>query len=111
MGYSTRYEVEATGFQEEIEAEFFLFKLNRAANYCAAAGTTTSNRASFETDDIKWYEWQTDLKELSVHFPHVTIDVEGFGEENGDIWKARIRNGETEVVKSVLTFPDFEQLV
>jgi len=27
MGYVTRYEIEATGFKEETEAEFFLFKL------------------------------------------------------------------------------------
>jgi hypothetical protein len=110
MGYTTRYEIEATGFKEETEAEFFLFKLNRVTNH-GFSGSTTSNRASFETDVIKWYEWKTDLKELSVHFPHVTIDVEGLGEDNGDIWKARVRNGETEVVEAVLTFPDFEQLV
>ena len=110
MGYVTRYEIEATGFKEETEAEFFLFKLTRVVNY-EFTGSTTSTRLTIETDEIKWYEWQTDLKELSVHFPHVTIDVEGYGEENGDIWRARVRNGEAEVVKAVLTFPDFKQLV
>jgi len=110
MGYVTRYEIEATGFKEEVEAEFFLFKLNRAVNY-TFSGTTTSSRVTIETDEIKWYEWQTDLKELSVHFPHVTIDAEGYGEENGDIWKARVRNGEAEVVEAMLTFPDFKKLV
>jgi len=41
MGYVTRYEIEATGFKEETEAEFFLFKLTRVVNY-EFTGSTTS---------------------------------------------------------------------
>ena len=110
MGYNTRYEVDATGFNEGDEAEYFLFKLNRATNY-GFGGNASNGSVHLETDEIKWYEWKKDLTDLSKHFPHATIDVEGRGEESGDMWKARIRNGQSEVVNAIMTFPDFKELV
>lgn len=109
MGYYTRFEVSATGFETEELAEFFVFKLNRQSAYDFSV-TVSGTSIAFDTDEIKWYEWETELSTLSRSFPGVTIYVEGHGEEQGDIWRARIRDGESEIVQAKMTFPDFERI-
>jgi hypothetical protein len=116
MGYATTYELTVGPFDTEDEAEFFEFKIQKQIKDIEFGSSVGPNlgRGHFvtlETDKIKWYEWRSDLLQLSSKFPAVTIDVEGDGEESGDMWKARFRNGEFEKVKVKFTFPDFENLV
>jgi hypothetical protein len=44
---------------------------------------------------------------LSNKFPNATFIVTGIGEEYGDYWKARIKNGKVDKVKAKIVFPDF----
>ncbi len=45
-------------------------------------------------NDLKWYEWESDLKVVSAEFPDVLIHVDGAGGETGDIWKAWFKGGQ-----------------
>lgn len=114
MGYMTDFSVEAGPFKTEEDAEFFEFKALKTIGYRFEASVSMglgNHTVSFELDDCKWYSWDADLKKLSMTFPSITIDVEGVGEEQGDHWRARFRNGEDERVEAIITFPDFEKLV
>lgn len=118
MGYSTDYKIDVGPFETEEDAEFFEFKFGKLVNYETEAeiGLSTGDKHTdkyylkLRVTDARWYEWRTDLNELSVNFPNVTIDVMGEGEESGDIWKSRFRNGEDEFVEAIMTFPDFKIL-
>jgi len=119
MRYSTDYKVDAGPFENEDAAEFFEFKAKKAIDEAIEVdiglihGSKHTGRyfVKFEVNDAKWYDWEKDLRGLSTAFPDVTIDAVGHGEETGDIWKARIRNGESEIVEAVMSFPDFKVLV
>lgn len=114
MGYMTDYEVEAGPFETEEAAEFFEFKAQKTIGYSIDVSISPSMNGryfvTFELNDAKWYNWGNDLEALSRAFPNITIDVEGDGEETGDQWKARFRNGSYEKVEAIVTFPDFTTL-
>lgn len=117
MGYYTDFEITVTGLESEDQAEFFEFKFNKAINYSFDTlgiakddQDSTKYKATFEIREAKWYSCEEDLTKLSSSFPDTTIDVEGKGEEQGDQWKARFRNGEFERVNAQITYPDFKKL-
>lgn len=115
MGYSTDYKGEAGPFNSEEDAEFFEFKLGKQVDgyeFTVNIGSPDQDRyyVNFEVNDVKWYTYTEDLEAVSKKFPDITIDVEGHGEETGDIWKARFRNGRSEQVDAIMTFPDFTEL-
>lgn len=58
----------------------------------------------------KWYDWEKDMVKLSKEFPNTLFYVEGEGEENGDLWKARVFNGVCHVVNAEIVYPDFPAL-
>lgn len=115
MGYSTDYSLSATGFKDETEAEFFEFKLRKESQYTGwhvDIGEEMDGTACIEAtlNEAKWYDHDKDLTALSLTFPHVTIDLDGEGEESGDIWRMRFRNGRSERVKAEIVIPEFKIL-
>ena len=38
--------------------------------------------------EYKWYNWESDMKELAEEYPNIHFTLEGEGEEQGDIWMA-----------------------
>lgn len=116
MGYYTDYSVRISGFQNQDEAEFFEFKefhkQGGTLHYFRPSTSTHvyADAIEFHLSQYKWYEWQTDLEPLSKRYPHLLFEVKGVGEEFPDIWKARIRDGKTEVVQAEITFPDFKEI-
>ena len=111
MGYLTNYKVYATGFKDPEEVEFFEFKLKKESEYGfdAARGRGVLEYAG-SLSEAKWYNYDENLVKLTKAFPHITVDVEGKGEDDDDHWKARYRNGESETVRAVIMFPDFQEL-
>jgi len=119
MGYSTQYNIDAGPFESAEAAEFFEFKVSKEIDEAFEVDIQQSHGykhtgkyyVDLKSEDTKWYEWRADLTKVSTLFPDVTIDVEGKGEETGDIWKARFRNGDCEVVDAEFMFPPFRILV
>jgi hypothetical protein len=56
--------------------------------------------------EAKWYECEEDMKALSRDNPHIIFLVEGEGEENGDIWRAFVKDGQWSYQKVQYTWPD-----
>lgn len=61
------------------------------------------------TDEVKWYNWQKDCLEVSKDFPNLVISIEGIGEEEGDHWKAYIKDGKIQMTKALVTFEAFDE--
>ena len=93
MGYYTRYDISDNPetVQQAIED---------ISQYSFYSG---------QTDTVKWYDWQEHCKEVSKNFPNLVIKVEGDGEEQGDQWKAYIKNGKIQIAKAVVTFEEFDE--
>ena len=45
-------------------------------------------------DVIKWYDHYDEMRALSKYFPSLYFELEGFGEEYGDMWREYFHNGE-----------------
>ncbi len=106
MGYYTKYDVTISN-------------LDNANQGAKAADMLDMTYYDFSDDgtimqfdyDGKWYDWKEDCIRVSLQYPKILIEIEGKGEENGDIWKARIRNGVCERVDAKIVFDDFKLIV
>lgn len=94
MGYYTRYDL--TNLSDEV-----IEKVNEISGY------NFSN--SYESDGCKWYNRIEDMKEVSLLFPNQLLQIEGEGEESGDIWKAYFKNGKCQVCEAKITFDEFDE--
>ncbi|ASR77580.1 hypothetical protein SEA_PARADIDDLES_99 [Streptomyces phage Paradiddles] len=65
------------------------------------------------SQNLKWYDWEKDMKQLSREWPNVLFILEGDGEETGDLWKAWFRNGEMHKLEAKIVFetikPDLDK--
>lgn len=110
MGYYTDYSLDAGPFADRAEADAFIQDLSRVSGYHFVVGDFTEGYISATNWSAKWYDYCPDVQQVSVDYPHITVDLRGSGEEPGDMWKLRARAGVTEQVKAQIVFPEFETL-
>lgn len=116
MGYYTTFKLNAAEFKDRDQAEFFEFKLVKETEY---TGWDTQSypvgekgyEVSATLSEVKWYDHEEDLLRLSTQFPGVLIELEGVGEEPGDQWRMRVRDGKAARVTAQIVFPDFDDSV
>lgn len=60
------------------------------------------------TFNCKWYEYSSDMKNISKLFPELLFILTGKGEEPGDNWAEYHQNGKFQHVKAEITFPPFD---
>lgn len=62
----------------------------------------------WECDSCKWYDHHEDMVEMSKAFPNVVFELEGDGEESGDIWKTYYKNGKSQDCPVIMTFDEYD---
>lgn len=92
MGYYTNFEI--------IRCNSITAK-NYLKNHCSGYEKSWNGDMML---DVKWYEWEEDLKKTSEKFPDNVIVIEGRGEDSDDSWRAYALGGHVEIVKK--TWPD-----
>ena len=105
MGYSTEYTLEYDTPDDYEDIKDFILK-------------STDHLIEYEIEDLLgggsltggWYEHEEEVLELSRGFPATIFVLYGTGSEQGDVWKKRFINGEVEIIRATLVFPDFEPL-
>jgi hypothetical protein len=105
MSYSTQYTLEYDTPDDYEDIKDFILK-------------STDYLAGFEAEVLlhggaltaPWYDHEEELLSLSRGFPMTIFILYGEGEEQGDVWKKRFINGEVEIVRVEMSFPDFEPL-
>lgn len=93
----------------------YIAKLEKAAK--AAGKVSAQAYECLEYVDsgeaIKWYDHETDMRNLSKAFPDFIFQLEGSGEESGDIWvkwfnKGQMQGGKAKLVLPALDLATFE---
>lgn len=84
MGYNTEYCLEIKNHTDE-DLDYLDFMLQKED--CAV----TVNGESY--GETKWYEHEEDLKKISTKFPGLILQLDGEGEESGDIWRKYFKDG------------------
>jgi hypothetical protein len=57
----------------------------------------------------KWYDHDEHMVRLSKMFPDVTFQLDGEGEESGDIWRAWYKNGWSYCTKAKIVLDSFDE--
>lgn len=60
-------------------------------------------------NDIKWYGYDKDMKQISLEFPDVILTLDGLGEEALDIWKAYYKNGKGFKTRAKTVFEEYDE--
>jgi len=103
MGYYTDYNITIAGIDNANQAVKIAREYDLENFDVSNDGTVLSAQYNG-----KWYSWKEDSVRLSLNYPRILIEIKGEGEESGDIWKARIRSGNFELVNAKIVFDDFK---
>ena len=57
----------------------------------------------------KWYSRSDDMRAVSLIFPHEVIEVTGYGDTKGDIWRAYYKNGKEQTAEAKISFEEFDE--
>ena len=57
-------------------------------------------------DELKWYDHEHDLLELSKEFPEVVFALEGEGEDHDDLWRLYVHNGMRERIRARIVWDE-----
>ena len=60
--------------------------------------------SDFFEDEMKWYDYDDDMIELSIAFPNLIFILSSEGEENEDIWVSYYHNGDSEKCNAHLVY-------
>lgn len=67
----------------------------------------TRNGAKVKLDNVKWYESEDDLREISSNFPNEIFVLEVEGEEGGP-YRVYYQNGKSQYVEPKVTWEPFD---
>lgn len=56
----------------------------------------------------KWYDWDSDISELSRKFPNVIFQMHGTGDSAEDLWDAYFLNGKIQRCPAIITYDEFD---
>lgn len=104
MGYYTRFSIEIRTAITKAEAKEIAWAINRAItplvkseedwfftldDYAAAEDKCTWDIMPY--DELKWYDWEDDMKAIAKEYPTIEFRVEGSGEDRDDWWVALLK--------------------
>lgn len=92
MGYNTFYNINVIGASDAEKRQIHeeIAKAAFGDNHAAA-----DVESGFEAH---WYDHDENLQEIARRHPGVIIEVSGTGESEGDIWKVRYKDGQSEEI-------------
>lgn len=97
MGYYTRFELDLPNSPE------LLYEVIDAIE------EISGYNGHLEGDnDVKWYDYDKDMRRVSKMYPSILMVLSGTGEEHGDQWKAYYVDGKCHKCSAVVTFPEFD---
>ncbi|MCY8191473.1 hypothetical protein MOC62_07625 [Bacillus spizizenii] len=100
MGYYTDYKLEID--PEPIGLLKYLTKNDLLDSYLFHALT---DRGS----EMKWYDHEDDMKDISKDFPEALFTLNGDGEESGDVWRKYFKNGKMQTCRARIVFDDYDE--
>lgn len=106
MGYYTSFSIEIRTVIGEAKAKEIAAAINRAIfskdvdeedwfftfdDYDCAAAEDKRTWDIMSYDELKWYDWEDDMKAIAKKYPAIEFRVEGRGEGRDDWWVALLK--------------------
>lgn len=111
MGYYTNYNLDVNNVNTEVEHEAILNKLRELniIEYALDTGywSERSKSSSFDgMGEVKWYDYDEDMRKIARAFPEKTFKLTGEGEEPDDRWYCLYKGDESEEIQAIITWPE-----
>lgn len=104
MGYYTNFEIRVLDCELPIKNLVSLFKI-----HCDECFDADGKDDIIHVYGSKWYEHEKELSNVSKHeLPTFIIEVMGYGEENGDVWRKFFFNGKVQRCETVIAFDPYD---
>ena len=100
MGHYTSFCIEYEGSTEDVK------KVENDFKALYGDGGYLNELIDTGISEMKWYDWEFDMKKVAKKNPNVLIILHGDGEESDDIWQARAKGKEFEFKSFMI--PPFE---
>lgn len=123
MGYYTNYEITITSTDpktdvEQVVTDFFQKEVFQSEDPSALTNQADisrldCDRAEIEFYELKWYDYERDIRKLAKKNPDLLIVIQGTGEGDGngpdgiDLWKHVFKGKEDQRVQAKVSFPEF----
>lgn len=106
MGYYTRYTLEFERGTDSVRSA--------VAEHLKVDGSMPGygklvGIAYRQSEQIKWYNHEDDMKKLSTEFPTVLFILKGEGEESGDLWIKYFLGGKMQYAPGEIKYPKFDR--
>jgi len=72
-------------------------------------GITKMDVERLGDEPIRWYNYDSDMKELSLKYPKAIFELTLIGEERGDNKRAYFKNGKVDLVNATIVYPPFDE--
>ncbi len=103
MGYYTQFDIKVK--EGEVDIQSLQDTINEISNY----SFDTDGNEIWSNGSYKWYDYAHDMEKVSKLFPDIVIQVDGNGEEFGDIWRTFWKNGKYQQAERVVTVEDYDE--
>jgi len=103
MGYYTNFSISIKQGQD------YLGDLQNAIEKQSDYTFDNDGTEIYSDGSIKWYEHSKDMENVSKLFPDLVLQVDGEGEESGDIWTTFWKDGKYQQAKRVVTVEDYDE--
>lgn len=105
MGYYTRFEITMNP-EQDANRKTEIMRAIAAKIYEEDPSNISDNNANWcLCDELKWYDYEKDMLEISKQFPDIIFILYGEGEEGGDLWRKYFANGEYEEAYAEIVYP------
>lgn len=99
MGYNTKYKLEVDWSSKDnlgdVDERF--------------EDITGMGLHQLDEEPMKWYDYDTDMKKVSLLYPDTVFTLTGVGEDKGDLWRCYFKNGKDNKVDAITTYPPFDE--
>lgn len=109
MGYYTDFELTINSGEEinkETAQKIFDEFNKREIDFFFDTPKEIADGDSFYAN-VKWYDWEKDMSEISEIFPEIEFFLSGNGEDNADVWEATAENGVVRKRRAELVFGEW----
>ncbi len=98
-----------TGKLKELAIAAIDKELNNEKNINVKALVTAKAGYNPLDQETKWYEHEEHMKAISKEYPDVIFQLNGEGEESGDVWIKYFVNGKMQKAAAKITFDEFDE--
>jgi hypothetical protein len=109
MGYVTNFKLQLEGEQQVVDS-FIAAKVKVASYDSVIIGELLEEYDGKYQGSWKWYDYDSDMTNISSAWPEITFILTGYGEEPGDIWQYKYRSGSKTGGKATILFEDEEDV-